>query len=110
MSIKGPSLSKYGYSLKIDNSDRHAALRKALANHNQKNIKNKLRTLSILHSKRFPKYANAAKKNLEWVATFNVPNNFFNNAPKSNNNNMVYIGPRGGKYKISGGKKVYLKV
>jgi hypothetical protein len=93
MSLKGPSLSKYGYSLKIDNAERQAALRKALANHNQKNIKNKLRTLSILHSKRFPKYANAAKKNLEWIATFEIPN-----IPK----NRIYVGPRGGK-------KVYLK-
>jgi hypothetical protein len=105
MSLKGPSLSKYGYSLKIDNAERQAALRKALANHNQKNIKNKLRTLSILHSKRFPKYANAAKKNLEWIATFEIPNNFFNNVPK----NRIYVGPRGGKYKLVGGKKVYLK-
>ena len=69
-----------GYYLTNNNAKRRTALRKLLATHNQRNIMHTLKAIG-------------AKRNVQWLNQFMVPNNFFDEYKKPNINMINFVSP-----------------
>lgn len=65
--LRKGTLGRYGYKTKFSASDRHAALRKAVAGESYATVVRKLNAVSILQKRTNPKVYNILRSDMAWV-------------------------------------------